>query len=80
MPGSPGRDLLLLLRFLIVMARVRPSVFLGYTVKPWEELDYPLIHVAVANGDASFMANHWNPHHAELQPALLELYQRSEFR
>lgn len=38
---------------------------LGYTVKPWEELDYPLIHVAVANGDASFMANHWNPHHAE---------------
>lgn len=26
---------------------------LGYTVKPWEELDYPLIHVA------------WNPHHAE---------------
>ncbi|MDL5038054.1 glycine betaine/L-proline ABC transporter substrate-binding protein ProX [Comamonas resistens] len=38
---------------------------LGYTVKPWEELDYPLIHVAVANGDATFMANHWNPHHAE---------------
>ena len=38
---------------------------LGYTVKTWEELDYPLIHVAVANGDATFMANHWNPHHAE---------------
>lgn len=38
---------------------------LGYTVKPWEELDYPLIHVAVASGDATFMANHWNPHHAE---------------
>ena len=38
---------------------------LGYTVKPWEELDYPLIHLAVANGDATFMANHWNPHHAE---------------
>ena len=38
---------------------------LGYTVKPWEELDYPLIHLAVANGDATFMANHWNPHHSE---------------
>lgn len=38
---------------------------LGYTVKPWEELDYPLIHIAVANGEATFMANHWNPHHAE---------------
>lgn len=38
---------------------------LGYTVRPWEELDYPLIHVAVASGDATFMANHWNPHHSE---------------
>jgi len=38
---------------------------LGYNVKPWEELDYPLLHIAVANGEATFMANHWNPHHAE---------------
>ncbi|WP_455554493.1 glycine betaine/L-proline ABC transporter substrate-binding protein ProX [Comamonas sp.] len=38
---------------------------LGYDVKPWEELDYPLIHIAVANGEATFIANHWNPHHAE---------------
>lgn len=38
---------------------------LGYTVTPWEELDYPLLYVAVANGDATFMANHWNPHHSE---------------
>lgn len=38
---------------------------LGYTVKPYEELEYPLAHIAVANGDATFMANHWNPHHSE---------------
>lgn len=38
---------------------------LGYEVKPVEELEYPLAHVAVARGDATFMANHWNPHHSE---------------
>ncbi|MDR2334706.1 MAG: glycine betaine/L-proline ABC transporter substrate-binding protein ProX [Burkholderiaceae bacterium] len=42
---------------------------LGYTVKPYEELEYPLAHIAVANGDATFMANHWNPHHAEFYKA-----------
>ncbi|MPS93650.1 glycine betaine/L-proline ABC transporter substrate-binding protein ProX [Comamonas sp.] len=47
---------------LLVMKALRQ---LGYTVKPWEELDYPLIHLSVANGDATFMANHWNPHHAD---------------
>ncbi|MBF5006555.1 glycine betaine/L-proline ABC transporter substrate-binding protein ProX [Diaphorobacter sp. NR2-3-3-1] len=42
---------------------------LGYTVKPYEELEYPLAHIAVANGDATFMANHWNPHHSEFYKA-----------
>ena len=38
---------------------------LGYDVQPIKEVEYPTAHIAVANGDATFMANHWNPHHAE---------------
>lgn len=38
---------------------------LGYEVLPFKEVEYPLAHVSVANGDATFMANHWNPHHSE---------------
>ena len=38
---------------------------LGYDVQPIREVQYPMAHLAVANGDATFMANHWNPHHAE---------------
>ena len=38
---------------------------LGYDVLPIKEVDYPMAHMAVASGDATFMANHWNPHHAE---------------
>ncbi len=36
---------------------------LGYDVKPIKE--YPTAHVAIANGDATFMADHWNPMHAD---------------
>lgn len=38
---------------------------LGYDVSPIKEVAYPTAHIAVANGDATLMANHWNPHHAE---------------
>ena len=38
---------------------------LGYDVLPIKEVEYTMAHLAVANGDATFMANHWNPHHAE---------------
>jgi glycine betaine/proline transport system substrate-binding protein len=38
---------------------------LGYNVQPIKEVDYPMSYLAVANGDATFIANHWNPHHAE---------------
>lgn len=44
---------------------VRALAELGYEVQPIEEIEYPLAHLTVANGDATFMANHWNPHHAE---------------
>ena len=42
---------------------------LGYDVKPYEEVEYPLAHIAVANGDATLIANHWNPHHSEFYKA-----------
>ncbi|GAA3989299.1 glycine betaine/L-proline ABC transporter substrate-binding protein ProX [Comamonas faecalis] len=34
---------------------------LGYDVQPIQEVDYLAAHLAVANGDATFMADHWNP-------------------
>ncbi len=36
---------------------------LGYDVKPIKEVEYPTAHIAIANGDATFMADHWNPLH-----------------
>ena len=42
---------------------------LGYDVSPIKEVEYPTAHIAVANGDANFMANHWNPHHSEFYKA-----------
>ena len=38
---------------------------LGYTVQAIKEVEYPTAHVALANGDATFMADHWNPLHAD---------------
>jgi glycine betaine/proline transport system substrate-binding protein len=38
---------------------------LGYDVKPIKEVEYPTAHVAIANGDATFMADHWDPLHAD---------------
>jgi glycine betaine/proline transport system substrate-binding protein len=38
---------------------------LGYDVQPVKEVEYPTAHIALANGDATFMANHWNPLHAD---------------
>jgi len=34
---------------------------LGYDVQPIKDLEPATAHVAVANGDATFMANHWDP-------------------
>ena len=38
---------------------------LGYEVAPIKEVEYPTAHLAIANGDATFMASHWNPLHAD---------------
>ena len=38
---------------------------LGYEVQSIKEVEYPTAHIALANGDATFMADHWNPLHAD---------------
>lgn len=36
---------------------------LGYDVKDVQNAKYPALHLAVAAGDVTFMADHWNPLH-----------------
>lgn len=36
---------------------------LGYEVQPIRETEYVTAHLAVANGDATFLADHWDPQH-----------------
>ena len=38
---------------------------LGYEVQPIKEVEYPTAHIAIANGDATFMAVHWDPMHKD---------------
>ena len=38
---------------------------LGYDVQPIKEVEYPTAHIAIGNGDATFLADHWNPLHAD---------------
>jgi glycine betaine/proline transport system substrate-binding protein len=42
---------------------------LGYDVKDIKEIEYAAGHVAVANGDATFMADHWDPLHVDFYEA-----------
>jgi glycine betaine/proline transport system substrate-binding protein len=38
---------------------------LGYDVKPIKEIEYAAGHIAIANGDATFLADHWDPLHVD---------------
>ncbi|MGB0723207.1 MAG: glycine betaine/L-proline ABC transporter substrate-binding protein ProX [Gammaproteobacteria bacterium] len=38
---------------------------LGYDVQPIKEIEYATGHVAIANGDGTFMADHWDPLHVD---------------
>ena len=38
---------------------------LGYEIQPIKEVAYPTAHVAVGNGDATFLAVHWDPLHQD---------------
>jgi glycine betaine/proline transport system substrate-binding protein len=42
---------------------------LGYDVKPIKEIEYAAGHVAIGNGDATFMADHWDPLHVDFYKA-----------
>ncbi len=42
---------------------------LGYDVKDIQEIEYAAGHVAIGNGDATFLADHWNPLHADFYKA-----------
>lgn len=44
---------------------VRALEKLGYDVQPVKDLEYATSHVALANGDATFLASHWNPLHKD---------------
>lgn len=55
---------------------------LGYEVLPTKEVEYPTAHIAVANGDATFMADHWDPLHAEFYKnagGAAKLYREGEY-
>jgi glycine betaine/proline transport system substrate-binding protein len=38
---------------------------LGYEVEDIKELEYAAAHVAIANGDGTFLADHWDPLHID---------------
>jgi len=43
----------------------RALAALGYEPQPIKEVEYPTAHIAVANGDATFLAVHWDPLHQD---------------
>jgi glycine betaine/proline transport system substrate-binding protein len=43
----------------------RALAALGYATQPIKEVEYPTAHIAIANGDATFMAVHWDPLHKD---------------
>lgn len=38
---------------------------LGYDVEPIKEIEYAAAHIAIANGDGTFLASHWDPLHID---------------
>jgi len=38
---------------------------LGYDVQPIKEIEYAAGHIAIGNGDATFLADHWDPLHID---------------
>ncbi|MDR9501299.1 MAG: glycine betaine/L-proline ABC transporter substrate-binding protein ProX [Desulfurivibrionaceae bacterium] len=42
---------------------IKALTALGYESKPVQFAQYPALHVAVANNDVTFIADHWNPLH-----------------
>jgi len=38
---------------------------LGYEVQPIKEIEYAAAHIAIGNGDGTFLADHWDPLHVD---------------
>jgi glycine betaine/proline transport system substrate-binding protein len=38
---------------------------LGYDVEPIKEIEYAAAHIAIGNGDGTFIASHWDPLHID---------------
>lgn len=58
-PGQLALDAENFQTLLVIKALER----LGYEVKPVKQADYPALHLAVASGDVTFMADHWDQSH-----------------
>ena len=88
----PGRDLLLVVQYLRILFKEKPSVYLGYTVKPniYGSLACHLLRIPVISNIAGlgfvFMAGGWlRPlvrfmYRAALMPARLVFFQNEEDR
>jgi len=67
LPGAgirvqPGQDNIDGENFQTIVA-VKALEALGYEVQDVQFAKYPALHVAIANGDVTFMADHWDPLH-----------------
>lgn len=67
MPGKgvviqPGQDNIDGENFQTILV-IKALKELGYTVKDVQNAKYPAMHIAIGNGDVTFMADHWNPLH-----------------
>lgn len=55
---------------------------LGYEVQPVKEIEYATGHLALANGDVTYLASHWNPLHADFYKNAggdAKLYRKGEY-
>ena len=59
---QPGQDNLDGENFQTILV-IKALRALGYDVQEVQQAKYPALHIAIANGDLSFMADHWDPLH-----------------
>ena len=60
---QPGQDNIDGENFQTILA-IKALEALGYDVNKVQHAKYPALHIATANGDVSFIADHWDPLHA----------------
>jgi glycine betaine/proline transport system substrate-binding protein len=67
MPGDgitvqPGQDNIDGENFQTILV-IKALEKLGYDVQDVQQAKYPALHIAISNGDVTFMADHWDPLH-----------------